>query len=153
MIDQHKTLSEKFLKKGFWLYLFSFIIAPIGYIIKIIISDNLSVSDMGVLYAVISFITLVSAFNDFGMSESIKYFLPKFTKEKRYDKVKTIIFYAFLTQMATGLVLAGFFFFGADFLAQNYFEDPKSGNILKIFSLYFIGINIFQVLSTFFMAV
>ncbi len=111
MIDQHKTLSEKFLKKGFWLYLFSFIIAPIGYIIKIIISDNLSVSDMGVLYAVISFITLVSAFNDFGMSESIKYFLPKFTKEKRYDKVKTIIFYAFLTQMATGLVLAGFFFF------------------------------------------
>jgi hypothetical protein len=50
MIDQHKTLSEKFIKKGFWLYLFSFIIAPIGYIIKIIISGELSVSELGILY-------------------------------------------------------------------------------------------------------
>jgi hypothetical protein len=46
MIEQHKTLSEKFIKKGFWLYLFSFIIAPIGYVIKIIISGNISVSDL-----------------------------------------------------------------------------------------------------------
>jgi hypothetical protein len=46
MIEQHKTLSEKFIKKGFWLYLFSFIIAPIGYVIKIIISGNISISDL-----------------------------------------------------------------------------------------------------------
>jgi hypothetical protein len=46
MIEQHKTLSEKFLKKGFWLYLFSFIIAPIGYIIKIIVSGEISVSEL-----------------------------------------------------------------------------------------------------------
>ncbi len=153
MIDQHKTLSEKFLKKGFWLYLFSFIIAPIGYIIKIIVSDNLTQSDVGILYVVISFITMVSAFNDFGMSESIKYFLPKFIEEKRRDKVKTIVIYAFLMQMITGIILASLFYFWSDFLAQNYFKNPKAENILKIFSLYFIGINFFQVLSAFFMAV
>jgi hypothetical protein len=38
MIDQHGSLGEKFLKKGFWLYLFSFIVAPFGYLVKIIIS-------------------------------------------------------------------------------------------------------------------
>jgi hypothetical protein len=46
MIQEYGSLAEKFLKKGFWLYLFSFIIAPIGYIIKIIASNELSVSDI-----------------------------------------------------------------------------------------------------------
>ncbi|USN58512.1 MAG: hypothetical protein H6767_09835 [Candidatus Peribacteria bacterium] len=64
MIDQHKSLAEKFVKKGFWLYLFSFIIAPIGYFIKIIISNELSVSDVGIIYGVISLITMISAYND-----------------------------------------------------------------------------------------
>jgi len=46
MIDQYASLGEKFLKKGFWLYLFSFIIAPMGYIIKIIISGELTVEEV-----------------------------------------------------------------------------------------------------------
>jgi hypothetical protein len=50
MIEQHGSLAEKFLKKGFWLYLFSYIIAPIGYVIKIILSGTVSVSDIGILY-------------------------------------------------------------------------------------------------------
>jgi hypothetical protein len=46
MIQEYGSLAEKFLKKGFWLYLFSYILAPIGYIIKIIISGNISVSEL-----------------------------------------------------------------------------------------------------------
>ncbi len=153
MIDQHNTLSEKFLKKGFWLYLFSFIIAPIGYVIKIIVSGDLSVSELGILYGIISLITLVSAFNDFGMTESINYFLPKFIIQKRYDKVKTILTFALLTQIITGASIALFFFFWADFIANNYFKSAEAINILKIFAFYFLGINIFQTLSVFFMAV
>ncbi|PID87558.1 hypothetical protein CSB07_01155 [Candidatus Gracilibacteria bacterium] len=152
MIDQYKSLSEKFLKKGFWLYLFSFIIAPIGYIVKIIISGDISVSELGILYGIISLITLVSAYNDLGMSESINYFIPKFVTEKRYDKVKTILVFAFIAQMITGISIALFFFFGADFIATNYFKSLEAIEILKVFAFYFLGINIFQILSIFFMA-
>ncbi len=152
MIDQHKTLSEKFLKKGFWLYLFSFIIAPIWYIIKIIISGEISVSELGILYWIISLITLVSAYNDLGMSESINYFIPKFITEKRYDKVKTILVFAFLAQMISWITIALFFFFWADFIANNYFKSLEAIKVLKIFAFYFLWINIFQILSIFFMA-
>jgi hypothetical protein len=41
-----ETLAEKLIKKGFWLYLFTFLIAPTGYIIRIILSNNLPVSDV-----------------------------------------------------------------------------------------------------------
>jgi hypothetical protein len=64
MIDQHTSLSEKFLKKGFWLYLFSFIIAPMGYVIKIILSGELEVSEVGIIYGIISLIVMLSAYND-----------------------------------------------------------------------------------------
>ncbi len=153
MIDQHKSLSEKFLKKGFWLYLFSFIIAPIWYVIKIIISWELTVSEVGILYGIISLITLVSAFNDFGMTESLNHFLPDFITKKRYDKVKSILAYAIIAQMITGIIVALFFFFWADFIANNYFKTDEATWILKVFALYFLWINIFQIISTFFMAI
>ncbi|MCH2188529.1 oligosaccharide flippase family protein, partial [Candidatus Gracilibacteria bacterium] len=152
MIDQHKTLAEKFIKKGFWLYLFSFIIAPIGYIIKIIISGELSVSEVGILYGVISLIMLVSSFNDFGMTESLNHFIPRFFTEKRFDKIKSILMYAFCSQMITGILLGLFFFFGADFIAANYFKTSQATDILKIFCLFFIGTNVFHIATTFFIA-
>ncbi|MDD3793686.1 MAG: oligosaccharide flippase family protein [Candidatus Gracilibacteria bacterium] len=153
MIEEHGSLAEKFIKKGFWLYLFSFIIGPIGYIIKIIISGELTVSEVGILYGVISLITLVSAYNDLGLTDSLNFFVPKFITEKRYDKVKSILTYAFIAQMTTGISIALFFFFGSEYIANNYFESQSAIDVLKIFAFFFLGINIFQIMSTFFMVV
>nr|MDD3719898.1 oligosaccharide flippase family protein [Candidatus Gracilibacteria bacterium] len=153
MIEQHGSLSEKFIKKGFWLYVFSFITAPLGYIVKIIISGNLTVSEVGTLYGIISLIMLVSAYHDFGISESIYYFVPKFTAESRYDKVKLIIFYGFLAQVVTGLILFSCFFFGSNYLAEHYFKSIEAMNVLKIFAFYFLCINFYQIIGNFLMAV
>jgi len=153
MIDQHKSLSEKFIKKGFWLYLFSFIIAPIGYIIKIIISWELTVSELGILYWVLWLVILVSWFNDFWMTESLNHFLPKYITEKKYDKVKSLLAYAFLTQILTGSMIACFFYFWADYIAIHYFKTEWAIITLKIFSFFFLWINIFQIISTFFQSI
>jgi len=153
MIEQHKTLSEKFLKKGFWLYLFSFIIAPIWYIIKIIITWTVSIEEVWLLYWIISLITLLSSFNDFWMTESMNYFIPRYLKKNDYSKVKTIIAYAFLTQLATWIIISLFLFFWADYIAIHHFKSEQASNILKIFCLYFLWINIFQVFNSFFSVV
>jgi len=153
MIEKHSTLSETFLKKGFWLYLFSFIIAPIGYIIKIIITWEISVEEVWLLYWILSLIALLSSFNDFGMTESMNFFIPKYLEKKDYSKVKTIISYAFITQVITWVIIASFLFFWADFLSENYFKSEQASNILKIFCLYFLWINIFQVFNNFFSVV
>lgn len=153
MIDQHNSLAEKFIKKGFWLYLFSFIIAPMGYIIKIIISWELTVSEVGILYGIISLVTLLSAYNDVWMTESLKHFIPQFITEKRYDKVKTILFLAFFIQIITSLLIAAFFFFWAEYISENYFKTISAKETIKVFAFFFIGINMFQTLSNFFMAI
>jgi hypothetical protein len=45
------------------------------------------------------------------MTESLKHFIPQFVTKKRYDKVKSILFYAFVSQIITSLFIAAFFFF------------------------------------------
>lgn len=153
MIDQHTSLGEKFLKKWVWLYVFGYIIAPIGYIIKIIISHELSVSEVGIIYGIISLITMISAFNDMGMSESMNHFIPRFLTGKNYGKIKTILCYALIAQMTTWILIAALFFWGANVIANMYFHSPEAVEVLQVFALYFLWINVFQVLSMFFMSV
>lgn len=152
MIEQHKSLSEKFLKKWFWLYFFTFLTAPIWYIIKIIISWDLSVEEVWVLYWVISLVTLISSYNDFWLTESLNYFLPKYIVAKDWQKYKSIVFYAFCAQFSTSILLWFLLFFGSDFLAANFFHDNAASSVLKILCLFFLWTNLFQIMSTTYMA-
>ncbi len=153
MIDNYNSLAEKFIRKWLWLYVFSFIIWPIWYIIKIIISWELSVDEVWVLYWIISLVTLIWAYNDLGMTESLKYYLPKYVTEKNYSKAKSIIFYALFAQIFSSIIIFCIFWFWADFLAENYFKNDQAIWVLKIFAFFFVGINIFQTINNFFIAV
>lgn len=153
MIDQHDSLAEKFLKKWFWLYLFSFIIAPTWYLIKIILSGDISVSEMWILYWVMSLMLLVTAFNDFWMTESLHKFIPDFITQKDYNKVKSALFYAFMIQMITGIVIFFLFYFWAWWVAEHFFKEWSAMNVIQIFAFFFLWYNFFQVLNTFFLAV
>jgi hypothetical protein len=53
----------------------------------------------------------------------------------------------------TGGTIAAFFFFGAEWMSQNYFKTDAAIHTLKVFALFFLGINIFQIISTFFIAI
>ena len=153
MIEEYKSLSEKFLKKWFWLYFFSLIIWPVWYITKIMISEKITVSELWILYWIISLVTLISTYNDLWFTESLKHFIPKFVTEKNYDKVKSVLFYALFAQITTSLVIAAWFYFWADFIAENYFKSQEAKEILEIFAFFFIWINIFQTINNFFLAV
>jgi len=153
MIETHTSTAHTFIKKGFWLYLFSFVIAPSGYIIKIILSGDLSVSEVGTLYGVMSFMLLFGAFNDFGMTESLGKFIPQYIVEKAYHKVKTVLFYALSLQCITGILLFFVFWFGADFISATLFKNLQTAPIIQVFAFFFFGNNILQVTSNFFLAV
>ena len=152
MIEQHNSLSEQFIKKWFWLYLFSFIVAPLWYLVKIIISWDLSVEEIGIIYWVMSLMTLVWSFNDFWLTESLNKFIPQYVTEKRYDKVKSILMYAFLMQMGTWIIVFTLFFIWAEYLSLHYFKDAASLEVIQVFALFFLWINIFQIQSTLFQA-
>ncbi|QFR39037.1 oligosaccharide flippase family protein [Candidatus Gracilibacteria bacterium 28_42_T64] len=153
MTEQHKTLSEKFLTNTFWLYLLSYIIAPIGYIIKIILTGELSVEEIGIIYGIISLVTLIGAFNDFGITESLKYFIPRFLNEGNYGKIKNILFYSISIQTISSTIIASLLYIFSNNIAVGYFHNVEAVQTIQIFCIFFIGINFFQIITTFFLAI
>ncbi len=153
MLNSSETLSEKFVKKGFWLYFFSFIWAPIWYILKIIFSYNLSIEELWVLYWVISLVGLFIVYHDLGLTESLNFFLPKYIVKKDWKSVKSLMSYALIGQISTSIIIFSVLYFGSDFIATHYFHTPIAKPVLQIFSFFFLGMNAFQMTNTFFWAV
>ncbi len=136
-----QPLGQKLIKKWFWLYFFMIITAPVGYLIKVIVSNTLSVEDVGIFYSVLGFVLLISTYHDLGLTEALQYFLPKYRIEKKYDHYKTIIILTLIAQVTLGIGIAIGMYFWADRLAIHHFKSPEAGQVLKTLCFYFIGIN------------
>jgi len=149
-IFKDETLAEKFIKRWFWLYFFAFLIAPSGYVVRLLISNDLSVEDVGVIYSIIWLLAILANYNDLGFTESLKYFLPKFWINKKYDYFKSSIFIAVFLQSLTAVIIAIWLWYFSDRLAVNYFHSGKADIVLKIFSLWFIVLNLFRTIDTIF---
>lgn len=117
------------------------------------ISRELSVEDIGLFYSIISFIGIFSAYNDLGLTEALQYYLPHYFIDKEYGKAKTIIVFTWLMQLVSGFIISWLLYFWADWLATSYFKTHNASLLLKYFSLYFIIINLFQVISSLFSSI
>ena len=142
-----QPLGQKLIKKWFWLYFFMIISAPVAYIIKVIISNTLSVEEVGVFYSVYWLMVLVAIYNDLWLTESLQYFLPKYRLEKKYNNCKTIILLSLWAQLILGTGIAIAMYFWADRLATNHFHAESAAQVIRNLCFYFIGINIIQVLG------
>lgn len=147
---QDESLSEKLIKKGFWLYFFTLITAPTSYIIRVVVSNDMSVSDVWLFYSIISFIVILSVYNDLWLTSSLWYFLPKYRIEKKLNKIKTSIFFSLFFQITTWIIIFGILYFFSDSIAIHYFQNQAASDILKIFAVYFLWINLLQVIKTIF---
>lgn len=148
-----KHFFSRLLRKNIWIYFFSFLIAPTGYIVKIVISNSVTVEELGTLYAVMSFIQILGSYNDVGMTESLNYFLPGYIHQKNIQKITSTFSIALVTQLISTIIISVILFFAASWLSVHYFGTPYAGIILKIMIVQFFSENIFRTLSTFFQSI
>jgi O-antigen/teichoic acid export membrane protein len=148
-----EPLQQKLIRNWFRLYFFQFLVAPAGYLIKMMISRELSVEDIGLFYSIMGLITIISAYNDLWLTEALQYYLPHYFIDKEYSKAKTIIVFTWLMQFISGVLISGFLYFWSNRLAIHYFQTSHAWLLLKYFALYFIILNLFQVISSLFVAV
>jgi O-antigen/teichoic acid export membrane protein len=137
-----EALAKKFVQKGFWIYLFAFLIAPLWYITRMAISRDLTVEEVGMFYGAFSLIGLLSAFNDFWCTESLNYFLPKYIIKNEYGKAKYLLKLTFIIQLLTSISIGSMLFIGSPWLANHYFQEPHIIETLQVATLYFVWINL-----------
>lgn len=147
-----EPLKKKLIRNSFWLYFFSFIVAPTGYIIKVIASRELSVEDIGIFYSVLGIISLISTYNDLGLTESMQYFLPHYLIDKNFKKAKSMLQFTLVSQLISSALIIVALLFLAPWLATHYFQSPLALPLLQLFCIYFLIINTFQMIQSLFIA-
>lgn len=149
-----ETLSEKLVKKWFRLYFFWYLAAPFGYLTRLLISNSpdVSVADFWVMYSIISLIGFLWAYNDLWLTESLRFFLPRFYLKKEYNNIKTTIWLSLWAQLLTSLLIASCLWFWNEWLSVHYFRSEHAWIILKYFCVYFTLTNILQVFQSIFIS-
>ena len=149
---QEETLSHKLISKWFRAYFFIIFTAPIWYLLRLLASNSLSVSDVWIFYWVLSLINLLYSYNDLWLTESMQYFLPKYRLEGKKWQIKNTIWLSFFMQLITWIIIFCLLFFNAERLAINHFHEIAAANVIKIMSFYFLWYNLIQVCSSIFVA-
>lgn len=150
MLNHSESLAEKFIRKGFWLYLFSFLVGPLGYVVKIILSADLSVEEIGLLYGILSLVGLLWVYHDLGLTESLNFFLPKFIVQKDWTRFKSLVVYSLAAQLITSTLIGLILFFSSEYLAAHYFRSTEAVGVIQVFCLFFLGMNLYGMNSTIF---
>jgi len=151
-ILQQETLSHKLISKWFWAYVFVIFTAPLGYLLRLLASNTLSVADVWIFYGVLSLISLLYSYNDLGLTESMQYFLPRYRLEGKKWQIKNTIWLSLLMQMITWIIIFSLLFFNAEWLAIHHFHEIAATNVIRIMSFYFLWYNLLQVSNSIFVA-
>ncbi len=138
-----ETLTQKLISKWFWMYLFTFLWLPLGYLIRILLSNNLSVGEVWIIYSLIWIVWLITNFSSLWLNSwALVYFLPKYLVEKKINQTTTIYrFVRYLNIFMTVLIWILLFILIQKYWF-NYIKHEKSIKILYVFLAYFIFSNI-----------
>jgi len=129
------TEALKLIKRLGYVYFFAMLVAPLGYLLRILYAKGLSVEAYGTFYAIIALLSVLLVFSDMGFSQALIYYLPKYRKNHKQCKAATT--YALMVHSATALVFGIGLFFLSPFLSEYYFKTPLAEAPLKILAIYF----------------
>ena len=138
-----ETLTHKLISKWWWMYLFAILGMPLGYIIRVLISNDLSVWEVGIIYWLISLIWLLSILSSLWLNQqALVYFLPKYYVDKNSNSVTTIYSAVrYINLFMTVLFTVSMILF-IEFYGSSYIDYPGIETILYIFLGYFIITNL-----------
>jgi len=149
MHDSQK-LAERIVKGSSIVILFTFLASPLGYFIRVMYSRTLSIEMFGLFYAIMAILGVFTIFNDLGFGYSISYFVPKYLKKKKHQKVWNLYKYNQIVEVSMSVVISIILILSSKWLASNYFKVPGSENILYIFIIYFISNSFLSSINKFF---
>ncbi len=132
------------IKNGMLLSTFTIATLPLSYVIRLLLTQQLSLEEFGLLFALIGFFGVLQSINDFGFSETQLYFIPRFLVQGRDDKVKATLKVQLINQILTTLIIGIILSFTAGWVSQTVFHSSEITTIFRLFILYFVFADFLQ---------
>lgn len=139
---------KKIFKESVLIYVFVFIAAIAGYLVRALYARNFSVAEYGLFYAILSFIFLFGPLRDIGLNGGQMFYMNKFLAESEYKKAKAVLFISLVPQLIFSILIAAVIFFFKPYLISHFFRSDLSGTIVDILLILFIIQPIFLSLAS-----
>jgi len=137
------------LVKGSTIVFAAFIASElVGFFLRMFLARNLTVAEYGLFYAVFSLISFFSVFRDLGLGSSLVKYIPEFTVNRQFSKIKSAIISVLLIQALSGLFVSAVLFALSDQMALIIFKNSDAALLLKILSIWFFVAAIYPVMQT-----
>ena len=133
-----KLTQQGIVKNTFWIYAWTFLIAPLQYLVRIVIAKNLPLDQVGILYSLLGLTGILSIYNDLGFREAIGFFYPKYLAGKEFNKAKTLLIFTLVLQLVSAIILGILLRFFSSAIAEHYLNAPWADLIIKIFWGYLV---------------
>ncbi len=147
---KEETLQHKLISKWSTLVFLSLLIAPAGYIIRAIISNDLTVEEVGIFYSVLGLVSILLAYSGLGFNESFKYFFPRFWINWEKGKGKVLLILFFISQVFMASILAFLMWKLSGWLATSYFHFPAAQPTIQLFAIFLVVVRTLTVFIYFF---
>jgi O-antigen/teichoic acid export membrane protein len=141
---------RRVLKGGSYYFIGLIVAGIVAYTSRVVLVRNLAPEDYGLFAAMFTSIAFFLFFRNFGLNISVGKFIPQFKVKKKYSEIKTSVISVLAFQLLVSSLFVVLFWLSADFLALNYFKDPRASFLIRVFSFYFITSIFFKNLSSFF---
>ncbi|MFH1246879.1 MAG: flippase, partial [Candidatus Micrarchaeota archaeon] len=92
----------------------------------------------GLISLGISVVVLFVSVGLLGLGEGITRFIPEFKQKNQLAEIKGTITFSFKIALIVGAIFTLLLFFGAEFLAINFFHEPQLTGIFQVLSFVFI---------------
>lgn len=149
-LDHH--LSQKgVITNTFWVYLVTLLIAPMQYIIRILIAQHLPLEQVGIFYSLMGLTGILAIYNDLWFREAIGYFYPQYLAQKDYNKSKTILIITLILQIISSLIFACVLYRTSDRIAVYYLKDSSGSFAIQVFGAYLLFYIIYNFIDGIFM--
>ena len=150
-MNLHKSLTERILKGSFTVVIFTSLISPLGYFVKMLYSRTLSIETFGLFYAMVAFFLVLSSYIDLGFGYSLIYLVPKYLKRRDYKTCWNLYRYNQIIGFVASLLLSIVIIASAGWLSKYYFKIPEAKSIIYIFTIFLISGSFLNAIERFFM--
>ena len=132
------SYAKRAIKGTTTVFIISIIAAFIGYIIRMVLSRNLTPAEYGLFFSVFTLIHFIAIFKDLGLSSALVKFIPEFQVKKTLGRIKNGIVIVLGFNLISSIVIAMIIFFTSNILAEHYFKDSLAIPVLGLFAIILI---------------
>jgi len=148
-MDEEEMQSANEVASGtFWGLVGNGALKVISFLYVIYIARVVSQNEIGLFYFAISILGLFGAWKTLGLPVALTRYIPYFESRGEHGKARSLFKCTLAINIATGVLVCGLFWFGADAAGQAY-QSPGLPEALRLIALVAILDNVFTTGTSF----